>query len=121
MASNRMERINEDLQREMAALLREAKDPRLHRDMLSVTSVVATKDLRYAKVYVSALDKSNEKEILRGLRSASGFFRHERGERLSLRYTPELLFEMDSSIEHGAKIADMLSKLEKGENEDADS
>ena len=76
--------------------------------MVSITRVDTTGDLRYARVYVSALDKSQEKEILKGLKSAAGFLRRELGRALQLRYTPELQFIPDDSIQHGAHILEML-------------
>jgi len=108
MAANRINRINEELRRELSALLRTVKDPRLQGGLLTVTHVDAAADLRTAKVYVSALDKSREKEMLKGLRSAAGYLRREAGASLGLRYTPELQFIADDSIQQGAKILEML-------------
>ena len=108
MANNRIGRINEEIQRELSALLRTVKDPRLQGGMLTVTHVDTTSDLRYAKVYVSALDKSRQKDMLKGLKSASGYLRRELGAALRLRYTPELQFVADDSIQHGAHILEML-------------
>lgn len=108
MPSNRISRINEELQRELSALLRTLKDPRLQGGLLTITHVDTTSDLRYAKIYVSALDKSQEKEMLKGLKSAGGYLRREVGASLGLRYTPELQFVADDSIEKGAKILEML-------------
>ena len=122
MASNRIGRINEDLQREISALIRSLKDPRVQQSMVSVTKVEATGDLRYAKVYFSVLDKDKSKETLKGLKSASGFMRREIGSRLRLRYTPELVFEVDQSMEYGARMFDLLKSLERKEapNEDGE-
>ena len=108
MASNRIGRINEEIQRELAELLRELKDPRVHKTMLSITHVETTPDLRYAKVYVSLLDKEYTKETLAGLKSSAGYLRRELGMAMSLRYTPELQFTADDSIEYGAHILEML-------------
>ncbi len=108
MASNRIGRINEEIQRELSALLRTVKDPRLQGGLFTVTHVDTTSDLRYAKVYISALDKSQEKDMMRGLRSASGYLRRELGAALKLRYTPELQFVADDSIAQGAHILEML-------------
>ena len=119
MASNRISRINEDLQRELSALIRTLKDPRVQQSMVSVTKVDATGDLRYAKVYISVLDKDKSKETLKGLKSAGGFLRREIGSRLQLRYTPELVFEEDDSIAYGAKMFDLLRSLDV-KNEDSD-
>lgn len=107
MPNNRMGRVNEELQRELAALIPTVKDPRVT-GMISVTRVEATNDLRYAKVYVSMLDKSSAKEVVKGLQSAAGYLRREVGHALNLRYTPELLFIEDDSIDRGAHILEML-------------
>ena len=90
MASNRIGRINEEIQRELASLLRNLKDPRVQSTMISITRVETTPDLRYAKVYVSFLDKSKGGDALKGLRSAGGYLRRELGAALQLRSTPEL-------------------------------
>ncbi|MCI6320470.1 MAG: 30S ribosome-binding factor RbfA [Dysosmobacter sp.] len=108
MPSNRIGRINEEIQRELADQLRRLKDPRVSSGMVSIIRVDTTGDLRYARVYVSALDKSREKEVLKGLKSASGFLRRELGRALQLRYTPELQFIADDSIQHGAHILEVL-------------
>ena len=108
MPSNRIGRINEEIQRELADQLRRLKDPRGSSGMVSIIRVDTTGDLRYARVYVSALDKSQEKEVLKGLKSASGFLRRELGRALQLRYTPELQFIADDSIQHGAHILEVL-------------
>ena len=113
MPSNRIGRINEEIQRELADQLRHLKDPRVSSGMVSITRVDTTGDLRYARVYVSALDKSREKEILKGLKSASGFLRRELGRALQLRYTPELQFIADDSIQYGAHILQVLRDPEK--------
>ena len=123
MASNRIGRINEEIQRELASLLRNLKDPRVQSTMISITRVETTPDLRYAKVYVSFLDKSKGGDALKGLRSAGGYLRRELGAALQLRYTPELQWQEDDSIVHGAHILDILSKLdipEDTEDETAD-
>ncbi len=118
MASNRIGRINEEIQRELAALLRGLKDPRVQKTMISITRVEATSDLRYAKVFVSFLDKSCAKEGLKGLKSAGGYLRRELGARLQLRYTPELVWVEDSSITHAAHIMDILATLDIPEDSD---
>ena len=107
MASNRIGRINEEIQRELASLIPNVKDPRVH-GLVSITHVETTPDLRYAKVYVSVLDQSDVKEVIRGLKSAGGYLRRELGRALSLRYTPELTFVRDDSIHKGAHILEML-------------
>ena len=117
MASNRKGRINEELQRELSALIRTLKDPRVQQSMVSVTKVEATGDLRYAKVYISVLDKDKSKETIKGLKSAGGFLRREIGSRLQLRYTPELVFEEDDSIAYGAKMFSLLRSLDIKEDD----
>jgi len=111
MASNRIGRINEEIQRELASLIPNVKDPRVT-GMISVTAVDTTPDLRYAKVYISVLDKSDSSQVLKGLKSASGWLRRELGHALQLRYTPELTFVRDDSIDKGAHILDMLRNPE---------
>ena len=112
MPSNRIGRINEEIQRELAALIRTVKDPRVH-GLVSITAVDTTPDLRYAKIYVSVLDKSDVKEIVKGLKSAGGYLRRELGRVLQLRYTPELTFTPDDSIAEGARILEIIHDLEK--------
>ncbi len=119
MASNRQGRINDEMQKELAVLIQNLKDPRVQSTMVSVTGVRATPDLRYAKVYISALDKDKAKDVMKGLKSAGGWLRRELGSRLQLRYTPELVFEEDESITYGARIADLLAKLDvKSDDQD---
>ena len=89
MASNRIGRINEEIQRELSGLIRTVKDPRVH-GLVSITAVDTTTDLRYAKVHVSVLDKSDVNEVVKGLKSAAGYLRRELGAALSLRYAPAL-------------------------------
>ena len=108
MANNRIGRINEEIQRELSALLRTVKDPRRQRGLLPTPPGDTTSDQRYARIYVSALDQSQEQEMLKGLKSASGYLRRELGAALKLRYTPELQFVADDSIQQGAHILEML-------------
>ena len=121
MPTNKMPRINEDIQRVLSTLLRNVKDPRIHQGLLSVTAVDTTGDLRFSKVYLSVLGLQSEKELKKGLKSASGYLRHELGNVLQLRYTPELLFELDHSIEHGAHISKILNALEDKAPQDSQS
>ena len=107
MAGYRIVRINDDIKRELAQLIPNLKDPRV-RGLISITRVDTTPDLRYCKVYVSALDKGDVKDMVKGLKSASGYLRRELGRALNLRYTPELLFVEDDSIDKGAHILEML-------------
>ena len=107
MAGNRIGRINEEVQRELAALIPTVKDPRVQ-GLISITRVDTTADLKYAKVFVSVLDKPASAQALKGLKSASGWLRRELGRALNLRHTPELSFVRDDSIDKGAHILDML-------------
>lgn len=112
MPSNRIQRINEDIQRVLASLLRNIKDPRINQGMISVTAVETTSDLSQATAYLSVYGLKSEKEFKQGLKSAAGYLRRELGQSLSLRHTPQLLFEVDKSIERGAKISAILSSLD---------
>ena len=110
MASNRIGRINEEIQRELAALIRTLKDPRVSAmGMVSITRVDTTGDLRYSRIYVSALNKEQEKDVIKGLKSAAGYLRRELGSALRLRYTPELQFIADDSIQYGAHILGLIN------------
>ena len=126
MANNRLARTNDDIQRVLSELLRNVKDPRVQQGMISVTRVETTGDLRYAKVWLSVYGMENEKEFRRGLKSASGWLRKELASSMNLRYTPELVFELDHSIEYGAHINELINSLdirqdEEGEAEGADA
>ena len=111
MASNRIGRINEEIQRELSTLIRSVKDPRVT-GMISVTAVNTTPDLKFCKVFISVLDKSDVNQVLKGLKSASGYLRRELGRTLNLRNTPELTFVRDDSIDQGAHILEMLRNPE---------
>ena len=112
MASNRIGRINEEILKELAALIRTLKDPRVQDTMISITHVETTPDLRYAKVYASFLQEDQAADALKGLRSASGYLRRELGRALQLRYTPELQWALDDSITYGAKMLKLINSLE---------
>ena len=120
MANNRLARTNDDIQRVLSELLRNVKDPRVQQGMISVTRVETTGDLRYAKVWLSVYGLKDEKEFKRGLKSASGWLRKELGSSMSLRYTPELVFELDHSIEYGAHISQLISELDIPQEDEAD-
>ena len=120
MASNRIGRINEEIQKELASLLRNLKDPRIQDTMISITHVETTPDLRYAKVYASFLQEEKANEALKGLKSASGYLRRELGRALQLRYTPELQWTLDDSITYGAKMMKLINSLEVKNDEEAD-
>ena len=112
MASNRIGRINEEIQKELASQLRTVKDPRVAETMISITHVETTPDLRYAKVYVSFLQEEKAAEAMKGLKSAGGYLRRELGRALNLRYTPELVWALDDSITYGAKMLKLINSLE---------
>ena len=120
MSSNRIGRINEEIQKELASLLRNLKDPRVQSTMISITHVETTPDLRYAKVYASFLDEDKAAEALKGLKSASGYLRRELGAALKLRYTPELVWALDDSITYGAKMLKLINSLEVSTDEQSD-
>ena len=120
MASNRIGRINEEIQKELANVIRNLKDPRVQDTMISITHVETTPDLRYAKVYVSFLQEDRAADALKGLKSAGGYLRRELGSALQLRYTPELVWALDDSITYGAKMLKLINSLEVGENAGTD-
>ena len=120
MASNRIGRINEEIQKELASLIPNLKDPRVQDTMISVTHVEATPDLRYAKVYVSFLQEDKAEGALKGLKSAGGYLRRELGSALNLRYTPELVWALDDSITYGAKMLKLINSLEVKTDEGTD-
>ena len=121
MASNRIGRINEEIQKELAAQLRNVKDPRVAETMISVTHVETTPDLRYAKVYVSFLQEDKAADAMKGLKSAGGYLRRELGRTLNLRYTPELVWTLDDSITYGAKMMKLINSLEVEKDDEDES
>lgn len=108
--STRIDRISEEVMKALAEAVRTVKDPRLTDAMLSIVRCDVTNDLRYAKCYVSVLG-GDEKEVMKGLKSAAGYLRREVGQRVQLRYAPELVFTLDHSITHGVHIAEVLQEL----------
>ena len=120
MASNRIGRINEEIQKELASSIRNLKDPRVAETMISITHVETTPDLRYAKVYVSFLEENKAADALKGLKSAGGYLRRELGRALNLRYTPELVWALDDSITYGAKMLKLINSLEVSHDDDTD-
>lgn len=116
MAKYRQGRINDEMQKELMAILRRVKDPRISDAFISITAADCTADLKYAKVYYSAL-RGDAKEIAKGLRAASGFIRRELAHSLNLRMTPELTFIPDTSISYGAHISSILNNLEISEED----
>lgn len=113
----RIDKINGEVCRELANIIRELKDARIPM-MTSVVSVSVTNDLRYAKAYISVMgDENTQKKALEGLKSAAGYVRREIGKRIDLRYTPEFIFELDHSIEHGAHIEKLLKSVNRPNSE----
>ena len=120
MSFDRTDRISGEVMREVSGILREIKDPRVQQGMISVTRVETTGDLRYSKIWLSVMGMKDEKEFKKGLKSASGWLRHELGTSMNLRYTPELVFEVDHSIEYGAHISEVINSLDIKKDEDED-
>ena len=120
MSSNRINRINEEIQKELSALLRTVKDPRVQDTMISITRVETTPDLRYTKVYVSFLQEERVKDAMAGLKSAAGYLRRQLGHNLQLRYSPEIVRSEDDSITYGARMLKLINSLEVKHDEDTD-
>ena len=120
--NNRLERTGEDVRYVLSQLLPRVKDPRVQQGgLISITRAEVTGDLRYCKVYVSVLGELNEKNFKKGLKSAAPWLRHELGRTLDLRYTPELIFELDKSIEHGARMSALIDALDIPKEDDTDA
>ena len=120
MSYQRIDRISEQVRREVDRIIRERlSDPRIH-GTFSVTRAEVTRDLRYAKIYVSILEETDRAPMMAALKKAAGFVRHELGQKLQLRYTPELQFFADDSIAHGAHILDMLHHVKPANPANAD-
>ncbi len=111
-AYNRIDRISEEVKRELSMIIRELKDPRLSKAVVSVINVNVTKDLKFAKAFISILGNEDvQKDAIDALKSAAGFIRKEVGHRINLRSTPEFTFVLDNSIEYGAHINEVLKNL----------
>ena len=109
--NNRIGRIDEEYRKELSQIISyDLKNPNVT-GMISVTKVKVTTDLKYAKVYISILNSKNIKETMDGLKKSSGFIRSELAKRINLRNTPELTFEIDDSMEYGAKIDSILKEI----------
>ena len=117
MAKHRQGRINDEMQKEIAQILRAVKDPRVSEAFISVTGVEATPDLKFAKVYYSVFT-GDKKEIAKGLKSSAGYIRGQLAKKMNLRMTPELTFVEDGSIAYGAHISKILSGIEITEPEE---
>ena len=113
MANNRIDRIKEEVLRELAAIIRTLKDPRIP-SMTSVVAVDVTKDLKYAKAHISVMGSEEEKAAaLAALKNASGYIRREVSARLNLRITPDFTFVLDRSVDYGMHINDLISKINR--------
>ena len=110
MASFRIDRISEEVRTAVDNAIRSMNDPRVT-GTYSVTRADVTRDLRYAKVYVSVLEEDKAADLRKALKSASGYLRRELGRQVDLRYTPELLFELDRNIAYGAHISEILNRI----------
>lgn len=113
MPSNKMARTTEDIRRELMAIMRTVKDPRVSESFVSIVRVEVTNSLTFCTVYVSTIEGiERTKEVVKGLKSASGYIRRELGLALKIRHTPQLIFKATDSIEYSANISKMLNELD---------
>ncbi len=110
MAGFRLDRISEEVRHALDGIIREMNDPRIT-GTYSVTRADVTRDLRYAKVYISVLEEDKADDMIKALKKAAGFIRRELGTRVQLRYTPELLFYRDDNIAYGVHISELLKNV----------
>ena len=121
MSYQRIDRISEQVRREVDRNIRERlSDPRIH-GTFSVTRAEVTRDLRYAKIYVSILEETDRAPMMAALKKAAGFVRHELGQSMIIRYAPEILFEEDHNIEYGIHIASVLRQVRPEEETNDES
>lgn len=121
MANHKIGRTTEDIKRELSAIFRELKDPRVTEVFLSIVRVDVTNDLSYCTVYVSSLEGlTKTKNACKGLDSAAGYIRRELGHRLKLRHVPSLIFTATDSIEYSAEISRILNSLDIKEDDNED-
>lgn len=114
MSNNRMQKVNEELRREISNIISlKLSNSALKKGLISVTKVDTTPDFKYAKVYVSMIHVGDKKEVLKALKKSSGFIRTEIAQSVNLKYTPELIFEFDESIEYGDRIDNILKEITK--------
>jgi ribosome-binding factor A len=118
MASNRINRINEEIQKSLASALMSVKDPRVADALISITRVETTPDLRYTKVYVSILQEDKAADAMKGLKSASGFLHRQLGSDVRLRCVPEIVWALDDSITYGARMLELINSLDTGSHDD---
>lgn len=113
--SNRMQKVDEEFKRELGKIIdQDLKNPNIT-GLISVTKVKTSSDLKSARVYISILCSKSKKNTMEGIKNASGFIRSELAKRVNLRYTPELVFELDETLEYGAKIDSILEEIKKKE------
>ena len=118
MASNRLNRINEEIQKSLADSLRTVKDPRVADALISITRVETTPDLRYTKVYVSVLQEEKAADAMKGLNSAAGFLRRQLASDVRLRCVPQIVWALDDSITYGARLLELINSLNTGNDHD---
>lgn len=111
--TNRMNRIDEELKREISNIINYKLKNNKVTGLISVTKVDVTPDLRFARVYISVINCKNKKDTLAGLKQSSGYIRSELAKSINLRITPELIFEFDESIEYGARIDTIINEIMK--------
>lgn len=109
--TNRMDKVNEEFKRELSKIIaQDLKNPNIT-GLISVTKVKTSSDLKTARVYISILGSKSKKNTYEGIKNAAGFIRTQLAQRVNLRYTPELIFEIDESLEYGAKIDKILQNI----------
>ena len=114
--SNRMNKVDEELKKEISSIISlELKNPHLT-GLISVSKVKTTPDLRFARVYVTMINEKSNKENLTILKQSSGYIRSAIAKKINLRYTPELIFEFDESLEYGSRIDEILKDITKDFN-----
>ena len=118
MASNRIATINQEIQKELSALLRNVKDPRVQDCMISITRVETTPDLRFTKVYVSFLQENRAADAMKGLASAAGWLRRQIAANLQLRHAPQIQWALDDSITYGARMLELINSLDTGSDQE---
>ncbi len=114
--TNRMDRVNEEFKRELGRIIdQDLKNPNIT-GLISVTKVKTSSDLKTARVYISIINSKSKKNTMEGIKKATGFIRSELAKRVNLRYTPELIFELDETLEYGAKIDNILKEIMPKDN-----
>ena len=111
--TNRMNRIDEELKKEISNIINNDLNNPKATGLISVTKVRVTPDLRYARVYISMINEKNKKATIAALKKSAGYIRSEIAKRINLRITPELVFELDDSLEYGAKMDSIIKEISK--------